>query len=46
MIGIATLFRKLQTVKEFIRQLFKNHRLRNIYDNQDIKEFQTLVKFA
>ena len=46
MIVIATLFRKLQTVKKLVRPLFKKHRFRNSFDNQHIKESQTLVKFA
>ena len=46
MIVIATLFRKLQTVKDWVRPLFKNHRFRNSFDNQDFKESQTLVKSA
>ena len=46
MIVIATLFRKLQTVKDLVRPLFKKHRFRNSFDNQHIKESQTLVKFA
>ena len=46
MIVIATLFRKLQTVKDLVRPLFKKHRFRNSFDNQHVKESQTLVKFA
>ena len=46
MIAIATLFRKLQTVKDLVRQLFKKHRFRNSFNNQHVKESQTLVKFA
>ena len=44
MILIATLFRILQTVKEFFRPLFKKHPFRNPFDSQHIKGFQTLVK--
>ena len=44
MILIATLFRKLQTVKEFVRPLFKKHPFRNPFDSQHIKGSQTLVK--
>ena len=46
MIAIATLFRKLQNVKDLVRPLFKNHRFRNSFDNQHVKGSQTLVKFA
>ena len=41
---IATLFRELQTVKDLVRPLFKKHRFRNSFDNQHVKESQTLVK--
>ena len=46
MIVIATLFRKLQTVKDLVRPLFKKHRFRNSFDNQHVKESQSLVKSA
>ena len=46
MIVIATLFRKLQTVKDLVRPLFKKHRFRNSFDNQYVRESQTLVKSA
>ena len=46
MIVTVTLFRKLQTVKELVRPLFKIHRFRNSFANQRIKESQTLVKSA
>ena len=46
MIVIATLFRKLQTVKDLVRPLFKKHRFRNSFDNQYVKESQSLVKSA
>ena len=46
MIVIATLFWKLQTVEKLVRPLFKKHRFRNSFDNQHIKESQTLVKSA
>ena len=46
MSAIATLFRKLQNVKDLVRPLFKKHRFRNSFDNQHVKESQTLVKFA
>ena len=46
MIVIATLFRKLETVKDFVRTLFKKHRFRNSFDNQHVKESQSYVKYA
>ena len=46
MIVIATLFRKLQTVKDLVRPLFKKHRFRNSFDNQHVKGSQSLVKSA
>ena len=45
MIVIATLFRKLQTVNDLVRQLFKKHLFRNSFDNQHFKESQTLAKY-
>ena len=44
MILKATLFRKLNTVKELVRPLFERDHLRNHFDNQHIKGSQTLVK--
>ena len=44
MIIIATLFRKLKTVKNSVRPLSKKHRFRTPFDSQHIKESQTLVK--
>ena len=44
MILIATLFGKLDTVKGFVRPLFKKHRFRNPFDSQHIKGSQTIVK--
>ena len=44
MILIATLFRKLQTVKGLITPLSKKHRFRTPLDTQHIKGSQTLVK--
>ena len=44
MILVATLFGKLDTVKELVRPLFKKHRLRNPFDSEHIKGSQTLVK--
>ena len=46
MIAIPTLFRKLHTVKELVRPLFKKHRLRKSFDSQRVKGSQTLVKSA
>ena len=46
MIVIATLFRKLKTVKDLVGPLFKKHRFRNSFDNQYVKESQSLVKSA
>ena len=46
MIVIATLFRKLQTVKDLVRPLFKKHHFRNSFDNQHVKGSQSLVKSA
>ena len=43
MIIIATLFWKLQTVKDLFRPLSKKHRLRIPFDSQDVKGSQTLV---
>ena len=45
MIVIATLFRKLRTVKELVRPLFKKYHLRNSFERQDIKGSKTLVKY-
>ena len=46
MIVIATLFRKLQTVKDLVRPLSKKHRFRTPFDSQHVKGSQTLVKSA
>ena len=46
MIAIAPLFRKLQTVKDLVRPLFKKNRFRNSFHNQHFKESQTLAKSA
>ena len=45
-IVIAPLFRKLQTVTDLVRPLFKKQRFRNPFDNQHFKESQALVKSA
>ena len=44
MILIATLFGKLDTVKELVRRLSKEQRFRNRFDSQHIKGSQSLVK--
>ena len=41
---IATLFRKLQTVKDLVTPLSKKHRLRRHFDSEHVKGSQTLVK--
>ena len=46
MIVIATLLRKLQTVKDFFRPLSKKHRLRTPFDSQYVKGSQTLANGA
>ena len=46
MIVIATLFPKLQTVKNVVRPLSKKHRSRTNFDSQHVKGSQTLVKSA
>ena len=46
MIPLATLFRKLQTVKDLVRPLSKKYLFRNSFKNQHVKESQTLVKYA
>ena len=38
MIVIATLYLKLQTVKDLVRPLFKKQRFRESFDNQHVKE--------
>ena len=44
MIVAATLLRKLQGVKDFVRPLSKKHRFRTPFDSQSVKGSQTLVK--
>ena len=46
MIFIATLFRKLQTAKDFFRPHSKKQRFRTPSDSQHVKESQTFVKSA
>ena len=46
MIATATLFRKLNTVRELVKPLFKKHRFRTTFDSQHIKGSQILVKSA
>ena len=43
MIAIATLFRKLQNVKDLVRPLSKNYRFRTPFDSQHVKGSPTLV---
>ena len=46
MIFIATLFRKLQNVKDLVTPLAKKIRFRTPFDSQHVKASQTLVKSA
>ena len=46
MIVIATLFRKLQTVKDLITPLSKKHRFRTPFDSQHVKGSKTFAKGA
>ena len=46
MIVIATLFWKLQTVKDLVRPLYKKHSARTPFDSQNGKGSKTLVKSA
>ena len=46
MIAITTLFPKLQNVKDLVRPLSKKQRFRTPFDNQHVKESQTLAKLA
>ena len=46
MIVIATLFPKIQTVKDLVRPLFKKDRFGYSFDNEHVKESKTLVKSA
>ena len=46
MIVIATLFRKLQTVKDLVRRLSEKHRFKALFDSQHVKGSQTLVTSA
>ena len=41
---IATLFRKLQTVKELVTPISEKHRFRTPFDREHVKGSQTLVK--
>ena len=45
-IVIATLLRKLQTVKDLDRSFFKKHRFRTPFDSQHVKWSETLIKSA
>ena len=44
MIVKATLFRKLQTVKDLIKPFSKKYRFRRPFESQQVKGCQTLVK--
>ena len=44
MIVIATLFPKLQTVKDLVKPLFKKDRFGYSFDNEHVKESKSLVK--
>ena len=44
MILIATLFPKLQTVKELLRPLSKKHHFRTLFDSQLVKRSQNVAK--
>ena len=44
MIVIPTLFRKLETVKDLVRQLYKKHCFRAAFISQHVKGSKTLVK--
>ena len=46
MIVIPTLFRKLETVKDLVRQLYKKHCFREAFDSQHVKGSETLAKSA
>ena len=46
MMVIATLFRKLQTVKDLVRPLYKKHSARTLFDSQNGKGSKTLLKSA
>ena len=46
MIIIATLFSKLQTVKDLFRPLSKKHRFTTPFDSQHVKGSQALAKGA
>ena len=46
MIVIPTLFRKLETVKVLVRQLYKKHSFRAPFDSQHINGSETLAKSA
>ena len=42
----ATLFRKLQTVKDLIKPLSEKYRFRRPFESQHVKGCQTLVRSA
>ena len=41
-----TLFRKLQTAKDFVRPLSKKHRFRTFFESQPVKPSLPVVKYA
>ena len=43
---MALLFRKLQTVKGWVRPLFEKYRFRTTFESQHSKGSQTLVNFG
>ena len=46
MIVIATLFRRLKTIKDLVKPLLKKYRFRNAFDDEHVKESPTLAKPA
>ena len=46
LIVIATLFRKLQAIKDLVRPLSKKKHFRTPFDGEHVKESQILVKSA
>ena len=43
---MGTLLRKLQILTDLVRPLSRKHRFRNFFENQHVKESQSLVKSA
>ena len=46
MIVIATLFRKLKTLKDLVTPHSKKHCFRTLFDSQHVKGSQILVQFS